>query len=73
MGILPNHVPLIIIFWRLAKALSKLPGSVAIMTNMAIRAENINEAKAEEARLAEQLDDTEAAMPPSPIPLPNSK
>ena len=41
---------------------------VAIMTDMAIRAENIDEAKAEEARrraearLAEQLDDEEAAM-----------
>jgi F-type H+-transporting ATPase subunit epsilon len=41
---------------------------VAIMTDMAIRAENIDEAKAEEARrraearLAEQLDEEEAAV-----------
>ena len=41
---------------------------VAILTDMAIRAENIDEAKAEEARkraesrLAEKLDDEEAAM-----------
>jgi F-type H+-transporting ATPase subunit epsilon len=41
---------------------------VAIMTDMAIKAENIDEAKAEEAkrraesRLAEKLDDEEAAM-----------
>jgi F-type H+-transporting ATPase subunit epsilon len=41
---------------------------VAIMTDMAIRAENVDEAKAEEARqraearLAEKLDDAEAAM-----------
>src|SRR5215472_12233519 len=41
---------------------------VAIMTDMAIRAENIDQAKAEEARrraearLAEHLDDEEAAM-----------
>jgi len=41
---------------------------VAIMTDMAIRAENIDEAKAEdarkraEARLAEKLNDEEAAM-----------
>ena len=41
---------------------------VAIMTDMAIAAENIDEAKAEEARqraearLAEKLDDEEAAM-----------
>jgi len=41
---------------------------VAILTDMAIRAENIDEAKAEEARrraearLAEHIDDEEAAM-----------
>ena len=41
---------------------------VAILTDMAIRAENIDEAKAEEARkraearLSEKLDDEEAAM-----------
>ena len=45
-----------------------MPDRVAIMTDMAIRAENIDEAKAEEARkraearLAEKLDDEEAAM-----------
>jgi F-type H+-transporting ATPase subunit epsilon len=43
------------------------PDRVAIMTDMAIKAENIDEAKAEEAkrraeaRLAEKLDDEEAA------------
>ncbi|MFN7140780.1 MAG: F0F1 ATP synthase subunit epsilon [Limisphaerales bacterium] len=43
-------------------------GRVAILTDMAIRAENIDEAKAEEARkraearLAEKLDDEETAM-----------
>ena len=41
---------------------------VAVMTDMAIRAENIDEAKAEEARrraearLAEKLDDEQAAL-----------
>ncbi|HSU57213.1 MAG TPA: ATP synthase delta/epsilon chain alpha-helix domain-containing protein, partial [Candidatus Dormibacteraeota bacterium] len=41
---------------------------VAIMTDMAVRAENIDEAKAEEARrraearLAEHIDDEEAAL-----------
>jgi F-type H+-transporting ATPase subunit epsilon len=41
---------------------------VAIMTDMAIRAENVDEAKAEEARrraearLSEKLDDAESAM-----------
>jgi len=84
MGILPNHVPLmtqivpgeIIVrkdnrdyFLAVGEGFVQITGErVAIMTDMAIRAENIDEAKAEEARqraqarLAEQLDDTEAAM-----------
>jgi F-type H+-transporting ATPase subunit epsilon len=84
MGILPQHVPLmtqivpgeIIVrkdgrdsFLAVGEGFVEITGErVAIMTDMAIRAENIDEAKAEEARqraesrLAEKLDDTEAAM-----------
>ena len=84
MGILPLHVPLMtqivpgeIIARKDGRDYSLAVGEgfvevtgerVAIMTDMAIRAENIDEAKAEEARqraearLAEKLDDTEAAM-----------
>ena len=84
MGIYPQHVPLlsqlvpgeIIVrkdgrdhFLAVGEGFVEITGStVAIMTDMAIRAENIDEARAEEARrraearLAEQLDDAEAAM-----------
>jgi len=84
MGILPHHVPLmtqivpgeIIVhkdgrdyFLAVGEGFVEITGErVAIMTDMAIRAENIDEAKAEEARqraqarLAEKLDDEEAAM-----------
>jgi len=84
MGILPQHVPLMtqivpgeIIARKDGRDYSLAVGEgfvevtgerVAVMTDMAIRAENIDEAKAEEARqraearLAEKLDDTEAAM-----------
>ena len=84
MGIYPNHVPLLTqvvsreiiarkegrdYFVAVGEGFVEITGErVAIMTDMAIRAENIDEAKAEEARqraearLAEQLDDEEAAM-----------
>ena len=84
MGILPQHVPLMTqivpgeivvrkegrdFFLAVGEGFVEITGErVAIMTDMAIRAENIDEAKAEEARqraearLAEKLDDTEAAM-----------
>src|SRR5215471_15890776 len=84
MGILPNHVPLmtqivpgeIIVrkdnrdyFLAVGEGFVQITGErVAIMTDMAIRAESIDEAKAEEARksaenrLAEHLDDEEAAV-----------
>jgi F-type H+-transporting ATPase subunit epsilon len=84
MGIYPQHVPLltqlvpgeIIVrkdgrdhFLAVGEGFVEITGStVAIMTDMAIRAENIDEARAEEARrraedrLAEQLDDAEAAI-----------
>src|SRR5205809_867150 len=84
MGILPQHVPLmtqivpgeIIVrkdghdyFLAVGEGFVEITGErVAIMTDMAIRAESIDEAKAEEARqraesrLAEKLDDEEAAM-----------
>jgi F-type H+-transporting ATPase subunit epsilon len=83
MGIYPQHVPLVtqivpgevIVrkgdeegFLAVGEGFVEITGTrVAIMTDMAIAAENIDEAKAEEARrraearLAEQLDDTEAA------------
>ena len=83
MGIYPNHVPLMtqlvsgeIIarkdgrdhFLAVGEGFVEITGErVAIMTDMAIKAENIDEAKAEEARqraearLAEKLDDEESA------------
>src|SRR6478672_9520973 len=84
MGIYPNHVPLMTQIvsgeitarkggqdYHLAvgEGFAEITGNrVAILTDMAIRAENIDEAKAEEARqraearLAEQLDEEEAAI-----------
>jgi F-type H+-transporting ATPase subunit epsilon len=84
MGVYPQHVPLMtqivageIIarkdgrdhFLAVGEGFVQItPDRVAIMTDMAIRAENIDEAKAEEARrraesrLAERLDDEENAM-----------
>jgi F-type H+-transporting ATPase subunit epsilon len=83
MGIYPNHVPLMtqivpgeIIarkagqdhFLVVGEGFVEITGSrVAVLADMAIRAENIDEAKAEEARqraearLAERLSDEEAA------------
>jgi F-type H+-transporting ATPase subunit epsilon len=67
MGIMPNHVPLMTqlcageivaqkgqdtIFLAVGDGFVQVTGDrVAILTDMAIRAENIDEAKAEEARL----------------------
>jgi F-type H+-transporting ATPase subunit epsilon len=84
MGIYPNHVPLltqivpgeIIVrkdgrdyFLAIGEGFVEITGErVAIMSDMAIRAENIDEAKAEdarrraEARLAEHINDEESAM-----------
>lgn len=84
MGIYPQHVPLltqmvpgeIVVrkngrdhFLAVGEGFVEITAErVAIMTDMAIRAENIDEAKAEEARqraetrLAEHLDDEETAM-----------
>ena len=84
MGIYPNHVPLMTQvaagevsarrngkdeFLAVGEGFVEITGErVAILTDMAIRAENIDEAKAEEARkraeqrLSEKLDDEEAAM-----------
>jgi len=84
MGILPMHVPLLTqivsgeitarkngqdYFLAVGEGFVEITGDrVAIMTDMAIKAENIDEAKAEEARkraearLAEKLDDEEAAL-----------
>ncbi len=84
MGIYPQHVPVltqvvpgeIVIrkngrdeFLAVGEGFVEITGDrVAIMADMAIRAENIDEAKAEEARrraevrLAEHLDDEETAM-----------
>jgi F-type H+-transporting ATPase subunit epsilon len=84
MGIYPQHVPVltqivpgeIIVrkegrdyFLAVGEGFVEITGErVAIMTDMAIRAENIDEAKAEEARqraearLAEHLDDEETAI-----------
>src|SRR5437868_1445411 len=84
MGIFPQHVPLmtqivpgeIIVrksgrdyFLAVGEGFVEITGErVAVLTDMAIRAENIDEAKAEEARLraearlADHLDDEEAAM-----------
>ena len=83
MGVYPQHVPVLTqivsgeiiarkdgrdYFLAVGEGFVEITGErVAIMTDMAIKAENIDEAKAEEARrraearLAEQLDDTEAA------------
>lgn len=84
MGIYPQHVPLLTqivpgevsvrkegrdYFLAIGEGFVEITGErVAIMTDMAIRAENIDEAKAEEARrraearLAEHVDDEESAM-----------
>ena len=84
MGIYPQHVPLmtelsageIIVrkggqdfFLAVGDGFVEITGErVAVLTDMAIRAENIDEAKAEEARkraearLAEKIDDEEAAQ-----------
>ena len=84
MGIYPQHVPLLTqivpgeiiarkdgrdYFLAVGEGFVEITGDrVAIMSDMAIRAENIDEAKAEEARrraearLNEKLDDEEAAM-----------
>ena len=84
MGILPQHMPLMTslvggeihvrkgmenIFLAVGDGFVQVTGErVAILTDMAIRAENIDEAKAEEARrraearLAEKLTDEESAM-----------
>ncbi len=84
LGIYPQHVPLLTqivpgeivvrkdgrdYFLAVGEGFVEITGErVAIMTDMAIRAENIDEAKAEEARrraearLAEQVDDEESAM-----------
>src|SRR6266852_9266301 len=83
MGIFPQHVPLMTqivpgeiiarkdgrdYFLAVGEGFVEITGErVAIMTDMAISAENIDEAKAEEARqraearLAEHIDDIEAA------------
>jgi len=84
MGIYPQHVPILTqinagevivrkegrdYFLAIGEGFVEITGDrVAILTDMAIRAENIDEAKAEEARqraearLSEKLDDEEAAM-----------
>jgi F-type H+-transporting ATPase subunit epsilon len=83
MGIYPNHVPLMTqlapgeitvrkggtdFFLAVGEGFVEITGErVAILTDMAIKAEQIDEAKAEEARrraearLAEKLDDVETA------------
>lgn len=84
MGVYPQHVPVLAqivpgevvarkdgrdYFLAVGEGFVEITGErVAILSDMAIRAENIDEAKVEEARqraearLAEQLDDEEAAM-----------
>src|SRR6516162_3471819 len=84
MGIYPQHVPLLTqivpgelvarkdgrdIYAAVGEGFVEITAErVAIMTDMAIRAENIDEARAEEARqraearLAEHLDEEEAAI-----------
>src|SRR5438445_1144365 len=84
MGIYPMHVPLMTqivsgeiavrkdgrdYFLAVGEGFVEITADrVAVMTDMAIRAENIDEAKAEEARrraearLAEKLDDEQAAL-----------
>ena len=83
MGIYPNHVPLmsqlvageVVVrkdgqnyFLAIGEGFVQITGErVAVMTDMALKAENIDEAKAEEAkrraeaRLSEKLDDEESA------------
>ena len=83
MGIFPQHVPLMTqltageviarkggqdYFLAVGEGFVEVTGErVSILTDMAIKAENIDEAKAEEARrraearLAEKLDDDEVA------------
>jgi F-type H+-transporting ATPase subunit epsilon len=83
MGIYPNHVPLLTqivageiiarkggqdFFLAIGEGFVEITGDhVAILADMAIRAENIDEAKAEEAkrraeaRLAEKLNDEDTA------------
>ena len=83
MGIYPNHVPLMTqivageisvrkggrdLFLAVGDGFVEITGKrVAVMTDMAILADNIDEAKAEEARrraearLVEKLDDEETA------------
>jgi len=83
MGIFPNHIPLMTqlsagelsvrkdgqdYFLAVGDGFVEITGErVSILTDMAIKAENIDEAKAEEARqraetrLAEKLDDEEIA------------
>jgi F-type H+-transporting ATPase subunit epsilon len=83
MGIYPNHVPLMTqvvpgeivarkggqeFFLAIGEGFVEITGDhVAILSDMAVRAENIDEAQAEEARrraearLSEKLDDEEAA------------
>ena len=84
MGVFPQHVPLVTqissgevivrkngqdSFLAVGEGFVEITANrVAIMTDMAIKAENIDEAKAEEARrraearLSEKIDDEEAAM-----------
>jgi F-type H+-transporting ATPase subunit epsilon len=84
MGIYPNHVPLMtqVVAGEVAARRNgrdewlaigdgfvEVTGErVAVLTDMAIKADNVDEAKAEEARrraearLAEKLDDEEAAL-----------
>ena len=84
MGIYPQHVPLMTqivpgeivvrkggqdFYLAVGEGFVEITGDrVAIMTDMALKAENIDEVKAEEARrraearLAETLDDAEAAL-----------
>ncbi len=84
MGIYPMHVPLMTQvasgeltarkngqdhFLAIGEGFVQITGDrVAVMTDMAVKADDIDEAKAEEARkraearLAEKLDDEEAAM-----------
>jgi len=84
MGIYPMHVPLMTqivageiavrqggkeLYLAVGDGFAEITGSrVAVMTDMAIRAENIDEAKAEEARqraqarLAEKLDDEQMGL-----------
>jgi F-type H+-transporting ATPase subunit epsilon len=84
MGIYPQHVPLMTqvvsgevivrkdgaeLFLAIGEGFAEITGDhVSILTDMAVKAEDIDEAQAEEARkraearLAEKLDDEEAAL-----------